>query len=72
MIGNNVPVMNPFAAESLQCRKCGSYEIAVTWHAPDSQRKRYWDCECGKKAEHLYNHCRTCGYHWTSKTKDAK
>ena len=58
---------------SESCIKCGSTDIATTWHEDK------WACGYDSRqrfptmdGEHLHKHCRGCHFEWSIPPNDAK
>ncbi len=68
-----------FAATERSCVKCGSDDIAVSWHAAgaDHPSRAYAECRTYgadhglPKEEHLCCTCRVCQYRWKEDVLDA-
>lgn len=70
---------DPQAAPERSCVKCGSADIAISWHGAgeDHPTRRYSECrkygeDRGKpEGEHLCCNCRVCQYRWKEDVLDA-
>ncbi len=69
----------PSAATERSCVKCGSDDIAVSWHAAGADHPTRYYAECRTygadrglpKEEHLCCTCRVCQYRWKEDVLDA-
>lgn len=54
----------------MKCRKCGSGNIATSFHEDEEDCRNILQFQYRFKGEHLHKYCRHCGYQWSAPCED--